>query len=90
MELVSKEECHILKVHNYTLQIRVRDERLLLDNVAAAAAAGRGSGGVHKTVVILVLAFGWRKLYSIVRKSSRRSNGLHFTSRHSILATVCC
>jgi hypothetical protein len=48
MELVSKEECHILKAHKLILQNLVREKSFLLDDVAAAEAIGRGSGGAPK------------------------------------------
>jgi hypothetical protein len=48
MELASKEECHILKAHKLILQNWVKEKSFLLDNVAAAKAIGRGSGGAPK------------------------------------------
>jgi hypothetical protein len=43
MELVSKEECHILKAHKFILQNWAIETSILLDKVAASEATGRGS-----------------------------------------------
>jgi hypothetical protein len=72
-----------LKEFKLILQNWVREKSFLLDNVAAAEARGRGSGGAQRNVMILILTFGWRKIFSLVRKSSRGRTGLHFTHMSS-------